>query len=83
MATHDLDAFSEAREGLVLRFRHVWGSQRTRQRVRITLSTLVIVIGALLMLTPFAWLVSTSLKPEGDVFLVPIQWIPREIRWSH
>src|SRR5262245_3381102 len=81
MATHDLDRFSAAREGLVLRFRHVWRSQRTQQRARIILSTLVILLGALLMLTPFAWLVSTSLKPEGDVFLVPIQWIPREVRW--
>jgi ABC-type glycerol-3-phosphate transport system permease component len=80
MATHDLDTFSAAREALL---RQTWGSQRTQQRVRIILSTLVITIGALLMLTPFAWLVSTSLKPEGDVFLVPIEWFPREIRWSN
>src|SRR5262245_253156 len=80
MATHDLDIFSAARESFA---RHTWGSQRAQQRVRIILSTFVIVVGALLMLTPFAWLVSTSLKPEGDVFLVPIQWIPREVRWTN
>src|SRR5262245_14314879 len=78
MATHDLDRFSAVRESFV---RHTWGSQRTQQRVRISLSMLVIIIGALLMLTPFAWLVATSLKPEGDVFLDPIEWIPREVRW--
>jgi ABC-type glycerol-3-phosphate transport system permease component len=81
MAAHDLDTFSGARAGSVSRLRRAWGSKRVQRRARITLSMLVILAGALLMLTPFVWLVSTSLKPEGDVFLVPIQWIPREVRW--
>jgi multiple sugar transport system permease protein len=81
MAAHDLDTFSGAHAGSVSRLRRAWGSKRVQRRARITLSMLVILAGALLMLTPFVWLVSTSLKPEGDVFLVPIQWIPREVRW--
>jgi ABC-type glycerol-3-phosphate transport system permease component len=81
MAAHDLDTFSGAHAGSVSRLRRAWGSKRVQRRARITLSMLVILAGALLMLTPFVWLVSTSLKPEGDVFLVPIQWVHREVRW--
>jgi len=51
--------------------------------VRIALSTLAILLGALLMLAPLAWMLSTSLKDEGDVFLIPVQWIPKHIRWSN
>jgi ABC-type glycerol-3-phosphate transport system permease component len=83
MATHDLDTFSRAHEGLIVRFRRAWGGLRAQRRLRIVLSTLVILVGALLMLTPFAWLVSTSFKDEGDVFLVPVQWIPKHVRWSN
>jgi len=37
----------------------------------------------LLMLAPLAWMISTSLKSEGDVFLVPIQWLPKQALWSN
>jgi len=83
MATHDLDTFSKAHAGLVLRFRRAWGSKRTQQRVTMLVSMLVILAGALLMLVPFAWMLSTSVKPEGDVFLIPVQWIPQHIQWSN
>lgn len=43
----------------------------------------MIAVGALFMMAPLAWMLSTSLKPEGDVFLVPIQWIPRRVLWSN
>lgn len=38
---------------------------------------------ALLFLLPFAWMISTSLKPDADAFLVPMQWIPEEPRWEN
>jgi multiple sugar transport system permease protein len=33
--------------------------------------------GAVIMLGPFFWTLSTSLKPVGDVFASPPKWIPR------
>jgi multiple sugar transport system permease protein len=36
-----------------------------------------------LFLIPFLWLVSTSLKPELQVFTDPIQWIPEPIMWRN
>lgn len=38
---------------------------------------------ALLFLLPFAWMVSTSLKPDADAFRVPMQWIPEDVRWEN
>lgn len=37
----------------------------------------------LLMLIPFAWMLSASLKLDKDVFTVPIQWIPSNPRWQN
>jgi multiple sugar transport system permease protein len=39
--------------------------------------------GAVLMLLPFAYMLSTSFKSTGEVFKTPIQWIPSELRWDN
>src|SRR5690349_4713634 len=44
---------------------------------------LVLTTGAIFMLLPFVWMVSTSLKAQGDVFLFPPKWIPDPIMWSN
>lgn len=36
-----------------------------------------------LVLVPFAWMLSSSLKRDNEVFSIPIQWIPQELRWSN
>ncbi|ATE54389.1 carbohydrate ABC transporter permease [Actinosynnema pretiosum] len=38
---------------------------------------------AALVLIPFAWMVSSSLKRDNEVFNTPIRWIPEELRWSN
>jgi multiple sugar transport system permease protein len=35
------------------------------------------------MLLPFAWMLSTSFKTAGEVFLQPPRWIPRELHWQN
>ncbi|GAB4521347.1 MAG: carbohydrate ABC transporter permease [Anaerolineae bacterium] len=40
----------------------------------------MIVLSAIFMI-PLIWLVSTSLKEQGQVFAYPPVWIPRPIRW--
>jgi len=37
----------------------------------------------LLMLMPFGWMISASLKKPIEVFAFPIQWIPHEIHWQN
>jgi multiple sugar transport system permease protein len=40
-------------------------------------------LGALTMVIPFIWMVSTSLKVIGEVFAYPPQWIPATPQWSN
>lgn len=44
------------------------------------LSLLVIVAGACAVLLPLAWMISSSLKPESEVFRTPIEWVPSTFR---
>ena len=39
---------------------------------------LVIIAGALLMVIPLLWMLSSSLKNPTEVFVRPVQWIPDE-----
>ncbi len=44
---------------------------------------IVIYVGALMMILPFLWMLSTSLKLPNEVFSIPIQWIPKNITFSN
>ena len=44
---------------------------------------LVLILFAIITLAPLAWGISTSLKPNVDVFGFPPQWIPEHPRWSN
>ena len=59
--------------------------RRTAQRalIRRALAYIVLILGSLAMLGPFAWMVSTSLKQEGSVFIFPPVWIPHPVRWDN
>ena len=44
---------------------------------------LVLVLAAVLMVMPFLWMISTSLKIDADVFAVPPRWIPTEFDFAN
>lgn len=60
-----------------------WASKRAGERLRLWGAAILVTVGAVLMMIPLAWMVSTSLKDEGEVFLTPIRWIPSQIRWQN
>ena len=37
----------------------------------------ITILGAVIMLLPFLWMVSTSFKNENEIFTMPIKWFPR------
>jgi multiple sugar transport system permease protein len=41
------------------------------------LAYVILVPGAILFIAPFAWLLSASFQPMGDIFSWPPQWIPK------
>lgn len=43
----------------------------------------VLLILTAAMLVPFVWMLSASLKLDKDVFIFPIQWIPKNPRWKN
>lgn len=43
----------------------------------------ILVTGAIAMALPFVWLVSSSLKPEIQIFQTPPQWIPNPPRFQN
>ena len=49
---------------------------------RILLSMLILALAAV-MLVPFLWMISASLKLNKDVFTYPVKWIPEKLEWSN
>ncbi|MFB9952418.1 carbohydrate ABC transporter permease [Rhizobium puerariae] len=54
---------------------------------RITTGTVAVYATAIVitavMLMPFAWMLSASLKLSRDVFVFPIEWIPSQPQWQN
>ena len=50
-----------------------------REKLPLILTYVVLTFGALIMIMPFAWMVSTSIKPDSEIFSDTIHWIPSEL----
>jgi multiple sugar transport system permease protein len=55
------------------------GERRTNRAIDTAL-VFGLALGSIVMLLPFAWMLSTSLKHPSEIFTYPIQWIPRQLR---
>ncbi len=47
------------------------------------ITTLILSVGAIIMVAPLAWTFSTSLKTKDGVFELPPQWIPDPFVWEN
>ncbi|CAN5724854.1 carbohydrate ABC transporter permease [soil metagenome] len=56
---------------------------RLGARVGHALLYVALIAGAGLILLPFAYMFSTSLKSLNEVFSTPIQWVPSELKWEN
>ena len=60
------------------------GETLNRKEVFVKLGIYIcLMIGAVFILLPFIWMISTSLKPSNEVLLMPPKWIPSEIMWEN
>ncbi|NPV80868.1 MAG: carbohydrate ABC transporter permease [Firmicutes bacterium] len=57
-------------------------SKRTRI-IRQTAVYLALIMLSLVFLLPLFWMVSTSLKPDRQIFAFPPIWIPSPLQWSN
>jgi multiple sugar transport system permease protein len=61
---------------------------RSNKRTAASVTKAVLIYAALIlmafiMLIPFAWMLSASLKLEKDVFSFPIVWLPAKLQWNN
>lgn len=59
------------------------GSIRTRQGAAAAATYALLVFGALIVLVPLFWMISTSLKHESDLFILPPQIWPTPAQWQN
>ena len=57
--------------------------KNTKTRAMRAVLYVVLAVLALVMLVPFVWMLSASLKLDKDVFIFPIEWIPKNPRWQN
>jgi multiple sugar transport system permease protein len=58
-------------------------SRRTQTLLAQILAYIVVTVGAIVLMIPFAWMLSSSLKPLNQIFVEPPQWIPQPIQWRN
>lgn len=58
-------------------------SQRRQDVLLKIVVYLLLIIGAIFVMLPFFWMISTSLKKPGSEFTFPIEWIPAPPRWKN
>lgn len=58
-------------------------NKKTNHTIMMVIIYVVLIIVTALMLIPFLWMLSASLKMNKDVFTFPIQWIPDNPRWRN
>lgn len=51
--------------------------------LRAALTYAALLLFAVVFVAPFLWMVSTSLKPDDQIFSEQVQWIPRPFRWEN
>jgi ABC-type glycerol-3-phosphate transport system permease component len=54
-----------------------------RRLIGRTILYTVLVIGLFIFALPFIWMVSTSVKPGPEVYLIPPKWIPSTFEWQN
>jgi len=60
-----------------------WRSNKFWDRVTRTAVFLALLAGSITYLIPLAWMLSTALKSDAQVYQVPSGWIPKPIVWQN
>lgn len=60
-----------------------YGSRRNRKRLVQIVAYAVVTAGAIIFMIPFAWMLSSSLKPLDQIFVEPPVWIPQPVQWHN
>ena len=69
----------------------IFSPHRRRRNIKIIfirllgqiLRFIIVAVGAVAFITPTVWMISTSLKVDSQVWLIPPKWIPDPIVWDN
>lgn len=61
----------------------VAGPKGPGRRISRIIYLLILILGAIVMVSPFLWTVSTSLKPLSEAMDFPPKWIPHPFLWKN
>ncbi len=56
---------------------------RSSKQLKMALTYAVLSLGALFMLFPIFWMVTTAFKSEAEIFAAPIRWLPSALHWEN
>lgn len=60
-----------------------WHRKDVRRTTSRAVATVVAALGAILVLVPVAWMVSTALKTTDETAAIPIIWVPAAPQWQN
>ncbi len=63
--------------------RSISGSQSRSRTVKMAFIYVALAVGMVIVILPFLWMVSTSLKTPADIFKIPTVWVPNPIVWEN
>jgi multiple sugar transport system permease protein len=58
-------------------------SREAKERIRGIVVHILLIPAAVVFLMPFLWMLSTSLKPDSQLYAYPPIWIPNPLQWSN
>lgn len=57
--------------------------KETSGKFKTIVTVIILSVLSVIVLIPFIWMVSSSVKQNNQVFSIPIQWIPTEFHWDN
>ena len=58
-------------------------AKQTKERIRSVVVHILLIPAAIVFLMPFLWMLSTSLKPDSQLYAYTPIWIPNPLQWSN
>ena len=76
-------AMHAQKSGVYTRQRRSYSRRRPAKLVRAAIIHTILILGAITMIAPFAWMVISSLKRPDQAFAIPPSFIPHPVIWQN
>jgi len=71
-------------KGIKMKKKISWIQRKSvQEKIKKTIIYFILISGGIIILIPFFWMISTSLKVPGRELIYPPEWIPHPAQWSN